>query len=145
MLKRRRFHLPLLCLLLLSLVTSGARVSGHVWCLSTDGQATLEAALANDCSMDGAAARSGAPPHIALEAGDEDCDHYLDISSSFKWGSPRVRDLTSHFDLPALPAIVPAAFTASPTGAARVASHTPHVPPRLSAQIRQHRTIVLLI
>lgn len=143
--KRRLFHLPLFCLLLLSLVTSGARVSGHVWCLSTDGHATLETALADDCSMDGDAARPSATPHVALEAGDEDCDHYLDISSSFEWGSPRVRDLTSQLDLPALPAIAPAPLVASPADPALTAGHTPQVPPRLSEQIRHHRTIVLLI
>jgi len=145
MLKRRLFHLPLLCLLLFSLVTSGARVSGYVWCLSPDGHATLEASLADHCSIDGAAARPGAIPRIAFEAGDEDCDHYLDISSSFEWGSPRVRDLTSQLDLPALSAIAPAAFTAGPADPVLVASHTPQLPPRLSDQIRHHRTIVLLI
>lgn len=141
----RRLHkLPFLCLLALCLLTSPASSLGYVWCLSTDGHAAVEAAMAGDCGMDNPVPATAAADGLALTVADDDCGPCLDVSTAHQWGSPRSRQEET-------PASIPIEFVPL-----AVAAHTPvpdsilnqrvaNAVPRTPEPILHHRTIVLLI
>ena len=145
MLIRRLHKLPLLCLLVLSLLTSPLSSLGYVWCLDADGHATLETAVAGDCGLDKPAPTTTDNSTSSLTGGGDDCGPCLDVSPSHQWGSPRTR-------LADTPSCCPAEFT--PVTVARysklpelsVNNHpTTATIPRTPDPILHHRTIVLLI
>ena len=145
MLIRQLLQLSLQCLLVLNLVTSPASSLGYVWCLSADGRASLEAAMAGDCGLNNLVPTTADAPGPALTGGVDDCGPCLDISPSQQWGSPRSRQDGN-------PVSCPSEFAA-----VTVAAHPP-VPERILNNpsvadvilrtpdpILLHRTIVLLI
>jgi hypothetical protein len=140
---RRLHHLPLLCVLLVSLLSSPVGSLGYVWCVGADGQATLEIAAAGDCSMDSPALRADDSP--ALTAGPDDCGPCHDISSTPRWSSVRTRNLDTPVSPPAGQAAVIATTDLSLSGQLLINLFPVEPPPRVSEPILQHRTIVLLI
>lgn len=145
MILHRLQRLPIISLLALCLLTSPMSASGYVWCLSADGHAEMEAALAGDCGLDTSTPTPDGLLLSALTAGSDDCGPCLDISSSHQWGSPRSR----HEDLPVslLADFVPAIVMASVPLPERTLNPCRIVDtsPRISEPILHHRTIVLLI
>lgn len=142
---RRLLQLPLLCVLVLSLLASPMSDLGYVWCLSADGHASVETAVAGDCGGS-APARLGFDLCADSSAGDDDdCGPCLDVSSAPSWGSSRSRDCDSPASLP----VPSAAFAAAalPHRSARALSigHVAEPTQRTPEAIRSHRTIVLLI
>jgi len=142
---RRLLQPPLLCVLILSLLVSPVSALGYVWCLSADGHASVETAVAGDCG-------GSAPTRFAHDlcadppaGGDGDCGPCLDISSAPSWGSSRSRDSGSPASIP----VASAAFAAAalPPLSARALSigHVAEPTLRTAEAIRSHRTIVLLI
>jgi hypothetical protein len=144
----RRFpHLPLLCVLVLCLLTSPVSPFGYVWCLNADGHVELEAARADDCSLDCPPLSAGNPPTFTIDAEASGCGPCLDVSTTLQWGSVRGRDSRG-----GSPVSLPTPFTPP-----AVAAHTPQASnlltkglvaetsPRISEPILHHRTIVLLI
>lgn len=142
----RRLHkLPLLCLLVLSLLTSPLSSLGYVWCLDADGHATLEAAVAGDCGLDKPAPTTTDHPALSLTGGDDDCGPCLDVSPSHQWGSPRSRqvDTPSSFAAEFSPVTV---ATYSKLTQLSLNNHPSAATiPRTPDPILHHRTIVLLI
>jgi hypothetical protein len=142
----RRLHkLPLLSLLVLSLLTSPLSSLGYVWCLSADGHATLEAAMAGDCGLDDLAPTGANTPVAAWTGGGDDCGPCLDVSPSHQWGSPRSRqaDTSSSFATELSPVTV-ATYSKLPD--LSLNNHrTAATIPRTPDPILHHRTIVLLI
>ncbi|MCM2264423.1 MAG: hypothetical protein NDI73_04430 [Desulfuromonadales bacterium] len=143
MLIRRLHKLPFLCLLVLSLLTSPASSLGYVWCLSADGHAALEAAMAGDCGMDNPAPIPVDTPDPALTV-EDDCGPCLDVSTSHQWGSPRSRQEETAVSIPA--EFAPVAMAEYPSLPDPVLNR-PAVDaiPRTPDPILHHRTIVLLI
>jgi len=145
MLIRRFYHFPLLCLLVLSLVTSTASSFGYVWCLSADGHAEVETAIAGDC---GVACTTPSPvkvPALSLNAEADDSGACLDVSTSHPWGSPRTRDDNSQFSpLVALAPITIAIFSTA-GDQCPINRHRPKPTPRIADPLQLHRTVVLLI
>jgi len=142
----RRLHkLPFLCLLVLSLLTSPASSLGYVWCVSADGQATLETALVGDCGMDAPALQAEGSPVLALTAATDDCGPCHDISHTPRWGSARSRNTEVPVSIPA--PLVPFVVAAhdSLTGRFLNSSFFVDPTPRTPDPILHHRTIVLLI
>ena len=145
MLIRQLLQLSLQCLLVLNLVTSPASSLGYVWCLSADGRASLEAAMAGDCGLDNPVPTTAVAPAPALTGGVDDCGPCLDISPSQQWGSPRSRQDGNPASCPAeLAAVTVAAHHPVPE---RILN-TPSVADvilRTPDPLLLHRTIVLLI
>ena len=145
MLIRHLLQLSLQCLLVLSLVTSPASSLGYVWCLSADGHASLEAAIAGDCGLDNPVPTTADAPAPSLTGGDDDCGPCLDVSPSQQWGSPRCRQEGTPVSLPAEFAAMTVA--AHPPVPERILNNHPvaDVILRTPDPILLHRTIVLLI
>ena len=142
---RRLHRMPILCLLVLCLLTSPASSFGYVWCVGADGHATLEAALAGDCGMDSPAPPAGDFLAPALIAETDDCGPCLDISSLPRWGSGRARGTDAPVSIPVpLAAAASAPYLPLPD---RLPAHhcVASLTPRPPDPIRHHRTTVLLI
>jgi hypothetical protein len=139
---RRPHKLPVLCLLVLSLLTSPASSFGYVWCVSADGQATLETALGGDCGMDTA---TGDSPEPSLAAEDDDCGPCHDVSVAHQWGSPRNRQSETPVSIPAELASVIVATHLSLSERLPINPLAVDPTPRTPEPILHHRTIVLLI
>lgn len=143
MLVRRLHKLPFLCLLALGLLTSPASSLGYVWCLSADGHAALEAAMAGDCGMDNPAPTPIDTPDPSLTV-EDDCGPCLDVSTSHQWGSPRSRQKETPVSIPAeFAPVAMAEYTFLPDRLLECL--TDAAPPRTPDPILHHRTIVLLI
>jgi hypothetical protein len=145
MFMRRLHHLPLLCVLVLCLLTSPVLSFGYVWCLSDDGHAVLETALAGDCGLAGPSPAAAEVPALSLNAGPEDCGPCLDISAALQWGSSRGRDGTSPANLPAPLAPAAVAALTPPVNPFLTTGLIPDPAPRVSEPLLHHRTTVLLI
>lgn len=145
MLSRRLHSLPLLCVLLLCLLTSPARSFGYVWCLSADGHAELETAVAGDCARTPAIPAAAGPPALTLVGETDDCGPCLDISPALQWTSTRSRDDAAGSVLPMPPAAVAGVAPDHLHRQLLTNGLVPDPPPRLSELILQHRTVVLLI
>jgi len=142
----RRLHkLSILCLLILCLLTSQASTLGYVWCVTADGHAALEEAIAGDCGFDNPPPSTDGITSTALTIGANDCGPCLDISPSHQWGSPRTRQEEAPVSVPAeFAPVTVAAYISSPDHLqTNPFAVTP--PPRIPAPILHHRTIVLLI
>ena len=145
MLIRRLHKLSFQCLLVLSLLTSPVSSLGYVWCLSADGHATLEAAMAGDCGLDTPAPTTTDTFTPSLTGGADDCGPCLDVSPSHQWGAPRSRQGDTPVSLPAeFATVTVAAHTPLPD---RILNNRPPVDaiPRTPDPILHHRTIVLLV
>ena len=145
MLIRRLHKLSFQCLLVLSLLTSPVSSLGYVWCLSADGHATLEAAMAGDCGLDNQFPLTADTLTPTLTGGADDCGPCLDVSPSHQWGTPRSRQGDTPVSLPAeLATVTVAAHTPLPD---RILNNRPPVDaiPRTPDPILHHRTIVLLV
>jgi hypothetical protein len=145
MLIRRLHKLSFPCLLILSLLTSPVSTLGYVWCLSADGHATLEAAMAGDCGLDNQFPLTADTLTPTLTGGADDCGPCLDVSPSHQWGAPRSRQDDTPVNLPAeLATVTVAAHAPLPD---RTLNNRPPVDalPRTPDPILHHRTIVLLI
>jgi hypothetical protein len=142
----RRFHnFPVLCLLVLSLLSSPISALGYVWCFSAEGYAALETAMAGDCGADS--------PTLVLEdiitpsltTGEDDCGPCLDVSASYQYGAPNGReDEIFIFSLAESTAVSVDAHIPLPERSLNKNLFTDQSP-RISDLILQHRTIVLLI
>ena len=145
MLIRHLHNLPILCLLILCLLTSPVSAFGYVWCVSADGHAVLEEAMAGDCGLDNPTPATDGNTAPALTIGADDCGPCLDISPAHQWGSPRTRQEQSPASIPA--EFAPVAVVSSiPLPDRHQTSHfVATSPPRTPEPILHHRTIVLLI
>ena len=142
---QRLRHLPLLCLLILALLTNPTIAAGFVWCVDADGHATLEAAFAGECDpgkRPPAAASSTPLPELSVA---DDCGPCLDLSPAAQWGSPRSRQADAPATFPPEPA--PPAVSVYLPGADRLppVQHITLPTPRAPAPILWQRTVVLLI
>jgi hypothetical protein len=142
---RRLHNLPILCLLILCLLSSTASTSGYVWCVSSDGHATLEGAVAGDCGLDNPTPATNGITSTSLSIGTDDCGPCLDVSPSHQWGSPRPRHDGCPVSVPAeFAPVAIVAYTSLPVRSQT--SHPVAAPtPRTPEPILHHRTIVLLI
>jgi hypothetical protein len=146
MISRRTFHLPLVCLLIFSLLTTSASASGYIWCVSADGDhAALEFAQSGDCSLDNCVPAEDGATALALKIAADDCGPCLDISASHQWNVSRCRQNDAPLNIPAdSPPVVVAACL--PPAERTIPSHwLVDRNARTSGQLVHHRTIVLLI
>jgi hypothetical protein len=147
----RRLHkLPLLCLLVLCLLTSPASSFGYVWCVSDAGHATLETASDDVCSLDLPTRLVGDFPILTLNADANDCDPYpcgpcRDISNTLRWGPASDHDTETAVSIPASHASVIVATLLSLPDRFLTSRLAADLTPRTPDSILYHRTIVLLI
>lgn len=143
---RRLRHLPLLCLLIISLLISPAVMSGYVWCVTEDGHGFLEEAIAGDCAADNHVEEAANIASAALSSAEDDgCGPCLDISTSHHLGTSRSRLDEQQASLFA--GIAPTTVAAPVLLPDRDLNN--HrivvVPPRIPDPLLHHRTTVLLI
>lgn len=143
---RRLRLLPLLCVLLLCLLSSPGGALGFVWCIGADGHshATPITGPATDCCSAAATTHAdGHPPGLLDNADDHgQCLHFA-VTGQLGTGSSR--DGRTLDDSPATsraPTFIPAQ-----SGSAQGLSNglIPDAPPRVSEPLLHHRTTVLLI
>lgn len=137
---RRIFQLPLICLLIVSLLTGSASAVNYVWCLSADGHhSAMEFAPGGDCSHDDCTALS------ILDSEDETCGSCLDITSSHGWNVSRARhgDVT----VATFAELAPANRSLWVPLPQRILNSHRLIdpPPRIPDPILHHLTIVLLV
>ncbi|MHB8708144.1 MAG: hypothetical protein ACYC9I_04665 [Desulfuromonadales bacterium] len=145
MLPRRLHYLPILCVLVIGLLTSPLRPFGYVWCLGADGHVELETATAGDCDRAIPALITVDCSAPTLGGDEDDCGSCLDISPLPQWGSTRGRDSDTPANLPALPAPVDVAAFNHPDIAILKNGLVTEDSPRVYELILQHRTTILLI
>ena len=142
---RRFLHLPLACLLALSLLTNPVSAFGYVWCLGDDGHAVVETAMAGDCKVDCDAPFSANAPLLSVDADDDGCGPCLDVSTSHQYRTPNNRgDQTLITSLVAAAPVIVAAYIPLPALSLNRNLFT-DPPPRIPDLILHHRTTVLLI
>jgi hypothetical protein len=142
---RRLHNLPILCLLILCLLTSPSVSFGYVWCVSADGHATLEEAVAGDCGLDNPPLAAGGTSLPSLAASGDDCGPCLDVSPSRQWGSPRGRQNETPVSIPAEFAQVAVVAQTPLPGRLQTNHFVANPILRTPETILSHRTIVLLI
>ncbi|NJC87721.1 MAG: hypothetical protein FIB02_04180 [Desulfuromonas sp.] len=142
---RRVHNLPILCLLLLCLLTSPVSTFGYVWCVSADGRATLEEAMVGDCGLDTPAAPADSAATSSLTIDADDCGPCLDVSPSHQWGSPRTRQNETSVGVPAEFVPVTVKTYALFPDQLQTGHFAVSPSPRTPDPILHHRTIVLLI
>ena len=142
---RRLHNLPVLCVLVISLLTSPVSALGYVWCFNADGYAALEAAMAGDCSTETPSLGLDGIATPSLTAGEDDCGPCLDVSPSHQYSTPNGRDdetlLLSLAD--SAPAVVAVNLPLPERSLNKKLFTDP--PPRTPDLILHHRTTVLLI
>ena len=147
----RRLHkLPLVCLLVLCLLTSPASSFGYVWCVSDAGHATLETALDGVCSLDLPTRPVGDFPILTLNADANDCDPYpcgpcRDISNTLVWGPASGHDTETNISILASDAPAIVATHISLPDRFLLNHRATDITLRTPDSILYHRTIVLLI
>ena len=145
MMFRRILHLPLACLLALSLLTNPVGAYGYVWCLGDDGHAVVETAMAGDCKVDCDAPFSANAPLLSVDADDDGCGPCLDVSTSHQYRTPNNRDdETLIISLAEAAPVVVAVHMPLPELSLNSNLFT-DPPPRIPDLILLHRTTVLLI
>jgi hypothetical protein len=143
MLSRRLHHIPLLCLLIISLLMNPAVTSDHV---STDGHSFLEGAIAGNRVSDNHDEETANTASSALSSEKaECCGPCLGISTSHYWRNSRTRQ----GDLPVRLLVGTALTTVAAPVPLPERNLNPHrlvaASPRIPDPILHHRTIVLLI
>jgi hypothetical protein len=136
-------HLPLLCLLVLSLLAGQTSAFGYVWCIGADGHTRIEGATNGACGE----AEDTCPPapgdlRPSLSSADEHCGPCLDLPPAGDTLQNRSRP--SHdFDV----LLLPPAIAQAPAGPVFIRTLTanliPDPPPRPHETLLALRTVVL--
>jgi hypothetical protein len=143
---RRLHHIPLLCLLIISLLISPAVMSGYVWCVTEDGHGFLEEAIAGDCAAGNHGEAAANIASAALSSEDDDgCGPCLDISTSHHWGNSRSRQ--DELQVSLLVGVAPTTVVAPVLLPDRDLNNhrVVETSPRIPDPLLHHRTTVLLI
>lgn len=142
----RRFHsLPMLCLLVICLLTSPMRSFGYVWCLSADGHTELEAVVGGDCDRTPLAQAAIDLSALTLDDEGDDCGACLDVSPSPQWDSTRGRDGKTPASRITLSVPIAVAVLNHPVTPFFTNGLVPESSPRVYEPVLHHRTTVLLI
>lgn len=143
---RRLHNLPVLCLLLLALLTSPASASAFVWCIGADGHSHANSTKSTGdgcCGTQQTAQPAACGQELSTE--EQDHGHCLHIALTGQPVLSGSRDSQTPDDAAATePAACAKAFphaTASHPDARLLAKTTP----RMAGPLLHHRTIVLLI
>jgi hypothetical protein len=143
----RRFHqLPLLCALLLCLLTSPGGALGFVWCIGADGHShatPLTGAGQDCCSAAQATAADGHTPGLTGHA--EDHGQCLHVAVTGQLGAGSSRDQQALDETPATYRSSLCVVVQPRSGQCLTNGLIPDAPPRVSDPLLLHRTTVLLI
>lgn len=143
----RRFrHLPLLCALILCLLTSPGGALGFVWCIGADGHShatPLTAADRDCCSAAQATHPDGHAPGLTDNA--EDHGQCLHVAVTGQLGAGSSRDNQALDETPVTNRLSLFASVQPWSGQRLTNGLIPDASPRVSEPLLLHRTTVLLI